>query len=236
MERSSIEMEDMEGWEILPDLLDSTHEDHKPIFNPKPVKEEPRIIGLSIKNSKESEFKDYPDEESVKETVIEELKEQESLSKVIFKKPKETEFADMKLNSPKSIAPIKPQIELGSAQFDEIYKAEEGAKVESPKAVLEEEKRKGSCWDGFGFGVWKWRINGIGGVCSIGVAAATLGIFILGGKHRQKQQHQKIQFEIYPDNQRIKQVVQQATRLNQAISGMSLTRANITFGGYYDGI
>lgn len=40
--------------------------------------------------------------------------------------------------------------------------------------------------------------------------------------------------------QRLKQVVQQqATKLNEAISavrGVPLTRAHITFGGYYDGI
>ena len=40
------------------------------------------------------------------------------------------------------------------------------------------------------------------------------------------------------DVQRIQQVVEQASRLNQAVSsvmGGASTRASISFGGYYDG-
>ena len=39
--------------------------------------------------------------------------------------------------------------------------------------------------------------------------------------------------------QRIKQVVHHATKLNEAISavrGVPMTRAHITYGGYYDGL
>ncbi|GJN09937.1 hypothetical protein PR202_ga27992 [Eleusine coracana subsp. coracana] len=93
------------------------------------------------------------------------------------------------------------------------------------------------------FSVGKLKVNGIGVLCSFGIAAATVCIFLIGGKvqhhHRQQQQQQKIQLQFYGDDKRIQQVVQQTSRLNQAMSsvmgGGASTRANISFGGFYDG-
>ncbi|CAA6659089.1 unnamed protein product [Spirodela intermedia] len=143
----------------------------------------------------------------------------------------------------------------GGGRFE--GKGEETGKGETHKILSEENEEeegkdrnslvrsgnngKGS-WENFGFGIWKWKITGAGALCSIGVAAATIFIFILSGPQRQRQQQQqsqKIQFQVYPDEKSIKQVVQQATRLNQAISvvrGVPVTRAHISFGGYYDGL
>ncbi|KAK1313843.1 hypothetical protein QJS10_CPA06g01566 [Acorus calamus] len=234
MERGSVEMD----WVILPDPLDFSEEDHKVNLNLKGIDFD-YFDSISIKNSTENEFKDYPDEESVKEIsevtilhpmVIEELK---APPKVLFMKPKESEFDNMRLDSPKSVALIKPRLELNNEDCEG-----EDAKIEGAMMVLEEEKGR-DCLEGFGFSIWRWRINGIGGLSSIGVVAATLCIFVFGGKQRHNQQkHQKIQFEIYPDNKRIKHgVVHHTTRLNQALSsgwGMPLAGAHITFGGYYD--
>lgn len=92
------------------------------------------------------------------------------------------------------------------------------------------------------FSVGKLKVNGIGALCSFGVAAATVCIFLIGGRlqHQQKQQQQKIQLQFYGDDKRMQQVVQQTSRLNQATSsvmgGGSSTRANISFGGFYDGL
>ena len=92
-----------------------------------------------------------------------------------------------------------------------------------------------------GINLWKWSLSGIGAICSFGVAAATICIIIFGSHQRskQRQQNQKLRFQIYTDDKRIKQVVQHATKLNEAISavrGVPIQRAHITIGGYYDGL
>ncbi|KAG8098679.1 hypothetical protein GUJ93_ZPchr0013g33982 [Zizania palustris] len=88
-------------------------------------------------------------------------------------------------------------------------------RVEDEEGV--EKDRTGSEHNGFSVG--KLRVNGVGALCSFGVAAATSCIFLLGGwQLLQKRQNQKNQFQMYGDNERIQQVVQQASRLNQAVS------------------
>eukprot|EP00268_Persea_americana_P031670 TRINITY_DN30905_c0_g1_i3.p1 TRINITY_DN30905_c0_g1~~TRINITY_DN30905_c0_g1_i3.p1 ORF type:complete len:281 (-),score=69.32 TRINITY_DN30905_c0_g1_i3:1050-1892(-) len=177
--------------------------------------------------------------------------DQDTISQVFFKKMKDNEFVDMKMDSPRSKGGsrgLKPQLELGGIQFEEkedckcedfdqkevIFEQETGTKYTGP-----ETKEKG-CWEGGKLNIWRWRVTGIGALCSMGVAAAGVFIFILGGHQRQKQQSQnpKLQFQIYAEDKSIKQVVQHASRLNQALSSLRevpLTRAHITFGGYYDG-
>ncbi|KAF2921860.1 hypothetical protein DAI22_07g066800 [Oryza sativa Japonica Group] len=107
----------------------------------------------------------------------------------------------------------------------------------------EEEEGKKAGAECVVFRVGKLRVNGIGALCSFGVAAAaTVCVFLVGGRlqhhHRQQQQH-KIQLQLYGDDKRMQQVVQQTSRLNQAMSsvmgGGGSTRANISFGGYYEG-
>ncbi|CAL9088343.1 unnamed protein product [Musa textilis] len=100
--------------------------------------------------------------------------------------------------------------------------------------VREEKDHAGSEIKGFGFPPpGNWRSTGIGAFCAMGAsAAATICIFILGCRQHQKH---KIQFKIYTHDKRMKEVVQQAARLNQTLSavrGAPMTRAHISFGGY----
>ncbi|XP_008813731.1 uncharacterized protein LOC103724295 [Phoenix dactylifera] len=184
----------------------------------------------------------------------------DAVSQVFFK-VKENEF---KMNSPKSnTRGLIPHIEPDPIRFEE-EKEEEDCKVEETKEHtksknsafekeaekdedhLESEVKGKPCWESFGCDMWRWRLTGIGALCSTGVAAAaTLCMLLLGGRQRQKQQHQnqRIQFQIYGDDKRITQMVQQATRLNQALSavrGAPMARhqnvAHISFRGYYDGL
>lgn len=79
----------------------------------------------------------------------------------------------------------------------------------------------------------------IGAVCS--AAAATICIIVFAGKNNQQHRNnqQKLQVQLYTDEKRIKEVVKQA-KMNQALSAIrgatNMTRAHISFGGYYDGI
>ncbi|KAI4985745.1 hypothetical protein ZWY2020_018375 [Hordeum vulgare] len=93
-----------------------------------------------------------------------------------------------------------------------------------------------------GFSVGKLRVNGVGALCSFGVAAATFCVLVLGGRPQQGKimmQDQKSQFQMYADDERIHRAVEQASRMNQAVSsvvgGASTTRATVSFGGYYNG-
>ncbi|XP_073108176.1 uncharacterized protein [Elaeis guineensis] len=202
----------------------------------------PPIVPEPVANKKPDdevarEFKDI----GVVPPVIVASHDAAAVSQVFFK-VKENEFVDMKMNSPKSNTKgIIPHIEPDPIRFDEQGEEE----MEKDEDHLESEVKGKPCWESFGFNIWRWRLAGIGALCSIGVAAATICIFILGGRQRQKQQHQnqRIQFQIYADDQRIKQMVQQATRLNHALSaarGGPMTRAqnvaHISFGGYYNGL
>ncbi|KAJ6858402.1 hypothetical protein NC652_040855 [Populus alba x Populus x berolinensis] len=186
--------------------------------------------------------------------------DQDSVSQVFFKKMKENEFVDMKLDSPKSantkggFAP--PQIDAGSTFNFEDKSDHQGytgdqvletTKISSPriKSSTENENstKKEVNWEEntSGLNLWKLSLTGIGAICTFGVAAATICIFIFGNQQRnkQQQQNQKLSFQIYADDKRIKQVVHHATKLNEAISaarGVPIARAHITYGGYYNGL
>ncbi|PIN20208.1 hypothetical protein CDL12_07107 [Handroanthus impetiginosus] len=164
---------------------------------------------------------------------MESFKEQDPVSQVFFKKMKETEFVDMKVESPKAGASreIVPQIE--AFQFEEEGDPCKEGKVDS-EIDLDECDIEES-----GLNIWKWSLTGIGAICSFGVAAATVCIIILGSnlKNKHPQHNQKLQFQIYTGDKRVKQAVQRASKINEAISaarGVPFTRAHITFGGYYD--
>ncbi|CAK7341437.1 unnamed protein product [Dovyalis caffra] len=185
--------------------------------------------------------------------------DQDSVSQVFFKKMKENEFVDMKLDSPKSSNTmggfVPPQIDAGATfNFEDKsdhqgYKGDQGfetTKISSPR-IKTAEKETGAkeevSWEenSGGLNLWKLSLNGIGAICSFGVAAATICIFIFGSHQRNKQQleNQKLSFQIYNDDKRIKQVVHHATKMNEAMSaarGVPIARAHITYGGYYDGL
>ncbi|KAL1352441.1 hypothetical protein HN51_016444 [Arachis hypogaea] len=94
------------------------------------------------------------------------------------------------------------------------------------------------------FNIWKWGMSGVGAIFSFGVAAATICVFFFGNAHQRNRIHHhhrhKIRFHFYThDDKRLTQVVQHASKLNEAISavrGVPLSRAHITYGGYYDAI
>ncbi|MQL81348.1 hypothetical protein Taro_013814 [Colocasia esculenta] len=190
------------------------------------------------------------------------LANQEVISQVFFRKLGESEFADIKIDSPPKSPTTRSLkqslVEIPGMVKCELKGGEEGPgkgeaqinggdiKVVAPtseqesKALARSETRGRGCLHSFGFSIWRWRVTGVGALCSIGVAAATICIFILSGRQRHKhQQNQKLQFQICHDEKSIKQVVRQATRINQAISvvrGVPMARAHISFGGYYDGL
>ncbi|KAJ1288218.1 hypothetical protein BS78_02G073200 [Paspalum vaginatum] len=116
---------------------------------------------------------------------------------------------------------------------------DEGGFAEEEEDIKKDDKARPEC---VVFSVGKLKVNGIGALCSFGVAAATICVFLIGGRlqhHHRQQQQQKIQLQFYGDDKRIQQVVQQTSRLNQAMSSVmgagASPRANISFGGFYDG-
>ncbi|OEL27665.1 hypothetical protein BAE44_0011318 [Dichanthelium oligosanthes] len=166
-----------------------------------------------------------------------------------------TEFKDI------VVVPAEPRREELVSKVTEIliYDSEEEDMIEPPAGVKEADQDEvlvaaaapdGQCAreeegvNKTGLSVGNLRVNGVGALCSFGVAAATFFIFLLGGKQQQqKRQDHKVQLQIpllvLFDLQRIQQVVQQASRLNQTMSsvmgGASSPRASISFGGYYQG-
>lgn len=182
--------------------------------------------------------------------------DQETVSQVFFKKLKENEFADMKMDSPKSQnMGLLPQIGVGSYQFEEKEKKKDGNFDEEEKEVEEIKpikREKGSSkeeeivdWEddnNGGLNIWKWAMTGIGAVFSFGFAAATVSLIVLGNRHKEQNHHKspELSFQFYAHEKRIKQVVDHAKKLNEAITaargGAPLTRAHITIGGYYEGL
>ncbi|KAL1211545.1 hypothetical protein V5N11_023554 [Cardamine amara subsp. amara] len=157
---------------------------------------------------------------------------------VSFKKTKETEFVDMKIDLPARITSPLPQIEDAASKPSD---SEGGDDLLGKKEVtLEEEDHI----NGERLNLWKVGLNGIGAICSFGVAAAaaTVCVFFLGHNNIKicKNKNQMLRFQIYSDddNKRMKEVVNHATKLNEAIfamKGVPVVRAQISFGGHYDG-
>ncbi|KAK7396154.1 hypothetical protein VNO78_16959 [Psophocarpus tetragonolobus] len=150
------------------------------------------------------------------------------------------------IESPKFIDRVLfPQSDIGALKFEDKG-SETQEIVISPRMKIEKEmtimdcEKVEDCSGGFNF--WKWSLNGVGAICSFGFAAATICVLFIGSQQRNNiQEDQKIRFQIYTGDKRIKQVVQHATKLNEAISavsgvGIPLSRARITCGGYYDGL
>ncbi|RLN42047.1 uncharacterized protein C2845_PM01G22890 [Panicum miliaceum] len=136
----------------------------------------------------------------------------------------------------------------GEEDHDEMVRSPAGVKEADQEEVLVEAAapdaddqcaREEEGVNKTGLSVGNLRVNGVGALCSFGVAAATFFIFLLGGKQQQKRQDHKIHRQMYAGDERIQQVVQQASRLNQTMSsvmgGASSARASISFGGYYQG-
>ncbi|XP_057768753.1 uncharacterized protein LOC130988805 [Salvia miltiorrhiza] len=132
--------------------------------------------------------------------------DQDPISQVFFKKMKEAEFVDMKVESPK---PSKFEAKEDPCKFD-------------AEMAIENEKDDGA-------NAWKRSLSGIGAICSFGVAAATFCIIVFTNKHPHHHNH-KLQFRIYTDDKRRMKVKGAIA----AVSGVPISRARITVGGYYD--
>ncbi|MED6108492.1 hypothetical protein PIB30_024522 [Stylosanthes scabra] len=163
------------------------------------------------------------------------------------------QFVEMKMDrccSPKYVSrgllvspPPTPPPPSPSPSPSSIIEIDDGGdEVKSPRRMMMMNKKKDeeeSSSDGE-LNIWKWGMNGVGAIFSFGVAAATICVFFFGtAHHRNTIQHHKIRFQIYTDtdDKRLTQVVQNANKLNEAISairGVPLSRAHITYGGYYD--
>ncbi|KAL2228309.1 UNVERIFIED_CONTAM: hypothetical protein Sindi_1810600 [Sesamum indicum] len=178
-----------------------------------------------------------------------------AVSQVFFKKMKETEFVDMKVESPRggsgtsSSRGIMPQIEgAGVFQFEEKGDDDPCNKVDvEPEMVMNKRELGLEESDEDGINIWKWSLTGIGAICSFGVAVC---IIILTSHRKNKYGDGKLRFQIYTDDKRMKQQVVEGEgggsynkKINEAMKAvrgvpnpMSMTtrRARITYGGYYD--
>ncbi|KAF2583932.1 hypothetical protein F2Q70_00037774 [Brassica cretica] len=148
---------------------------------------------------------------------------------VSFKNTKETEFADMKIDPPARItSPVKPSDSEGSEDLPD--------KKENDDVTSDHSGEKAN--------LWKIGLNGIGAICSFGVAAAAATVCVLFLGHNNikvcKNKNNKLRFQIYSDdNKGMREVVNHATKVNEtifAMKGVPVVRAQISFGGYYNGL
>ncbi|KAJ8570337.1 hypothetical protein K7X08_037309 [Anisodus acutangulus] len=161
-----------------------------------------------------------------------EVEQDQVSSQVFFKKMKENEFENMKMDSPKSnnktlLSQFEEKVEDFEVDKETVIK-----KIGMEEDAIEENSNGG-------LNLLNKSLNGIGAICSFGVAAAATICIIFIGNHQKHKQNQKLRFQIFSDDKRMKQVVRHATRLNEAISavrGVPVTRAHITVGGYYDAL
>ncbi|KAK7336261.1 hypothetical protein VNO77_16797 [Canavalia gladiata] len=137
-----------------------------------------------------------------------------------------------------------PPLDAGGWTFEDKGEAQEmmaspRMRIEKEMVIMDCDKVVEDSTSG-GFNFWKWSLTGVGAICSFGVAAATICVLFFGSHQRNKiHQDQKIRFQIYTDDKRIKQMVEHAAKLNEAfsaVSGVHVSRARITCGGYYDGL
>ncbi|MED6196030.1 hypothetical protein PIB30_043370 [Stylosanthes scabra] len=203
------------------------HHHHVPI-----IQLEPRIVV----NNKATD--DDDEEETVSHNVFFNMKENSS------KKNKNDQFVEMKMDccgSPKYVSRglwVSPPTTPPPSIIDG------GDEVKSPRMMMmnknkDEEEDSDSNSDGE-LNIWKWGMSGVGAIFSFGVAAATICVVFFGSAHHRNRIHQhNIRFQIYTHDKRLTQVVQHANKLNEAIStirGVPLSRAHITYGGYYEPI
>ncbi|KAJ0237145.1 hypothetical protein HA466_0250520 [Hirschfeldia incana] len=152
-----------------------------------------------------------------------------------FKKMEETEFADMKIDPPARITSPVPLIDDAKPSACEGI-VDVAVKKEDDDMMNEHGSEK--------LNLWKIGLNGIGAVCSLGVAAAAATVCVLFLGHNNikvcKNKNHKLRFQIYSDDhKRMNEAVNHATKVNEAIfamKGVPVVRAQISFGGYYDGL
>ncbi|XP_076914134.1 uncharacterized protein LOC143579001 [Bidens hawaiensis] len=156
---------------------------------------------------------------------------QDPIFHVFFKK--ENQFVEMIMGSPRlsSQESCLSRIETVPLEQNEKH----GDNCSSPSKMI---KKEVVAWKESNqrLNFWKWGLSGIGVFCSVGMTAITICVIMCGSGRRHKQQNQKLRIQIYPDNKRIKQVVQNANEAMSTMRGVSLVRAQITYGGHYESI
>ncbi|KAK3124730.1 hypothetical protein QOZ80_7BG0591460 [Eleusine coracana subsp. coracana] len=256
MDRGGVSMDagkDVWDWEVLPDHMSSSMcHDSSNLADDQETKEPittPPSTDADVHNEPLDECKDIgvvPDETTPsKEKAIPEMADPlatEAEEEKTFQGPDDSKMVqDDKFDEEEA---SEGEVEEKTFQSPATKKAHDEKFDEQEEEDAIKKDEGGARPDCVVFSVGKLKVNGIGALCSFGIAAATVCIFLIGGKmqqhHRhQQQQQKKIQLQFYGDDKRIQQVVQQTSRLNQAMSsvmgGGASTRANISFGGFYDG-
>lgn len=122
---------------------------------------------------------------------------------VVQAEPRRGEFASEVTEVMVSDAEEEEEIAESPAAEKEVCDEDE-VMVEAASDHLGDEEGEGVEGDGAGvecpgFSVGKLKVNGVGALCSFGVAAATLCILVLGGRPQQqrKVQDHKSQFQMY---------------------------------------
>lgn len=206
------------------------------------VEEEPRFQKLLLSNPTKLDHEDEIKEVIKLQIPIMESKEirsepepeldQDQIFQVFLKK--ENQFVEMKMGSPRlsSQETDMSHTEISPFLYDETS-SDHVVNCSSPSKMIKQEV---VAWEENNqrLNFWKWGLSGIGAFCSLGMAAATVCIIILGNGKRLKQQNPKLKIQIYSDNQRIKKVVEQANEAMSAMRGVPLVKAQITYGGYYE--
>ncbi|KAI3791542.1 hypothetical protein L2E82_05348 [Cichorium intybus] len=199
------------------------------------MEDEPRFekqfLSIPTQFDHEDEIKEViklpiPNKESKKVTSDLES-DQDQMFQAFLKK--ENQFVEMKMVSQES---NMSNIEMSPFQYEEksgdhVINCSSPTKMIKQEVVAWEENNQE-------LNFWKWGLSGIGAFCSLGMAAATICVIILGNGRRHKQQNRKLKIQIYSDNKNIKKVVQQANEAMSAMRGVPLVKAQITYGGYYE--
>ncbi|CAL9086133.1 unnamed protein product [Musa textilis] len=234
MEKSCL---DMEEWEFLPDnktFLGFSHDGAKDVLLKELIVDTDYFSSpsrdVAPPLSSDPTAGDNPNDEAPDKGFkdigvvppVTSANQREVVRQVFFKKLKENELVDMKVAS-NAMEAITPRLEPEQIQFGE-EEGKEGAPMVKEKEQTGSEIKGKACGDGFGFTLWNWRLTGIRAFCCVGAAAAaTICIFILGGRPQQKQ---RIHFGIHADDK-----VDEG--LNDAPSSPT-TMAHISVEGQYN--
>ncbi|KAL0911447.1 hypothetical protein M5K25_019589 [Dendrobium thyrsiflorum] len=229
----------LEEWEFLPDntsFLEFGLDDIEDLISNEIIytdyfREERKLIQQTPAHNQEedSQFKDI------------------SISHVFFKmiNPKVDEEL-IELTRPSyeqsTVEVVVQEIEVTPSVYLTKEKVNLAEKGELTKEEEDEEEK--AIWEGIGIRIWRWKLMGVGALFSIGAAAAaTICVVAFGGRegkqppHR-RHQHQSnlLQFHFHNQDQSVSQLVEKASRLNQALAAARGTPAKISFGGCYDGL
>ncbi|KAJ6796585.1 Uncharacterized protein M6B38_219250 [Iris pallida] len=243
MERSSMDVMDIDDWELLPVPNDASSctlfefglESEKDLlfskqtnfFGPVAVVDNhyfilpsPRPSNVSSTSAEEEEEEDSSVVEFKDIGVVPPPPPPQGLivaSQAIFSKPKDVDELDDTSVWYPNLSPrgkIVPLIGHEPISFDDAEEEEEEEELYDEKEGTDGQDRDNKRRRR---PCWEGFGLKVGALCSVGAAAAvTICIFVLGG-HQQPNRDkysQRLQFQIYTDDKGVKQAMQQASRLN----------------------